>query len=63
MDELYSLKVLFDLESNDFIFSEQDVIMDELNVKSITRAKSESELVSYRVKPNLPVLGQKYGKN
>ena len=37
--------------------------MDELNVKSITRAKSESELVSYRVKPNLPVLGQKYGKD
>tara|TARA_B000000475_G_scaffold265019_1_gene253139 strand:- start:2790 stop:6089 length:3300 start_codon:yes stop_codon:yes gene_type:complete len=50
-------------EIADFIFSEQDVIMDELNVKSITRAKSESELVSYRVKPNLPVLGQKYGKD
>ena len=50
-------------EIADFIFSEQDVIMDELNVKSITRAKSESELVSYRIKPNLPVLGQKYGKD
>ena len=50
-------------EIADFIISEQDVIMDELNVKSITRAKSESDLVSYRVKPNLPVLGQKYGKD
>ena len=50
-------------EIADFIISEQDVVMDELNVKSITRAKSESDLVSYRVKPNLPVLGQKYGKD
>jgi len=50
-------------EIADFIISEQDVVMDELNVKSISRAKSESDLVSYRVKPNLPVLGQKYGKD
>ena len=46
-----------------FIIQEQDVVMDELNVKSILRAKSESDLVSFRVKPNLPVLGQKYGKD
>jgi len=37
--------------------------MDELNVKSLARAKSESELISHRVKPNLPMLGQKYGKD
>ena len=50
-------------EIAEFIFSEQDVVMDELNVKSLVRAKSESDIVSYRVKPNLPVLGQKYGKD
>ena len=37
--------------------------MDELNVKSLARAKSESDLISYRIKPNLPMLGQKYGKD
>jgi isoleucyl-tRNA synthetase len=50
-------------EIADFIFSEEDLIMDELNVKSIARADSESDLISYKVKPNLPVLGQKYGKD
>ena len=50
-------------EISDFIFSQQDVIMDELNVKSLARAKSESDLISYRIKPNLPLLGQKYGKD
>ena len=50
-------------EISDFIFSEQDVVMDELNVKSLARAKSESDLISYRIKPNLPMLGQKYGKD
>ena len=50
-------------EISDFIFSEQDVVMDELNVKSLARAKSESELISHRLKPNLPMLGQKYGKD
>ena len=50
-------------EISDFIFSEQDVVMDELNVKSLARAKSESDLISYRIKPNLPLLGQKYGKD
>ena len=56
----------FSVEENsisEFIFSEKDVIMDELNVKSINRAKSESELINYKIKPNLPLLGQKYGKD
>ena len=50
-------------EISDFIFSEQDVVMDELNVKILARANSESDLISYKVKPNLPLLGQKYGKD
>ena len=47
----------------DFIMLEKDVIMEELNVKSIQRSDSESEIVLYKVKPNLPVLGQKYGSD
>ncbi|MEA1881763.1 MAG: isoleucine--tRNA ligase [Candidatus Marinimicrobia bacterium] len=46
----------------DFIFNQQNVVLDELNVKSLYRAKSESELIRYNIKPNLPVLGQKFGK-
>jgi len=39
-----------------------DVIADELNVKSITRAEHLDELVHYSYKPNLKTLGPKYGK-
>ena len=46
----------------EFILSEKNVVMDELNIKAIDRAKSESELIRYKIKPNLPILGQKYGK-
>ena len=46
----------------DFIFNQQSVVLDELNIKAITRAEVESELIRYKVKPNLPLLGQKFGK-
>ncbi len=46
----------------DFIFDQQSVVLDELNIKTITRAEVESELIRYKVKPNLPLLGQKFGK-
>ena len=36
--------------------------MDELNVKALRRTDEESDLIKYIVKPNLPLLGQKYGK-
>ena len=37
-------------------------ILDELNVKSLTFIANDAELVSYRIKPNLPRLGKRYGK-
>ena len=37
-------------------------ILDELNVKSIELLARDAELVSYRIKPNLPLLGKRYGK-
>ncbi|MEZ6051860.1 MAG: class I tRNA ligase family protein [Planctomycetaceae bacterium] len=39
-----------------------DIIADELNVKTVTRAEHLDELVSYAYKPNLKTLGPKYGK-
>ncbi|MDD5601127.1 MAG: DUF5915 domain-containing protein, partial [Actinomycetota bacterium] len=38
-----------------------DIIMSELNVKKIRFAGTIDELVSYEIKPNLPLLGKKYG--
>ena len=46
----------------DFIFEQQNVVLDELNVKSLHHAESESDLIRYIIKPNLPLLGKKFGK-
>jgi len=46
----------------DFIFEQQNVILDELNVKSLHHVESESDLIRYLIKPNLPLLGKKFGK-
>jgi isoleucyl-tRNA synthetase len=58
-------KVLFAIEDNDiakFFFENKDIILDELNVKSINRITEEDDLINYKIKPNLRTLGQKYGK-
>lgn len=47
----------------EFILSHQDVILDELNVKSIVHEPDTADLIDYQVKPNLAKLGQKYGKD
>ncbi|HEY7672561.1 MAG TPA: isoleucine--tRNA ligase [Gammaproteobacteria bacterium] len=39
-----------------------DQILDELNIKAIELIARDAKLVSYRIKPNLPVLGKRYGK-
>src|SRR5690606_31012838 len=39
-----------------------DQILEELNVKSVELLARDAELVSYRIKPNLPLLGKRYGK-
>jgi isoleucyl-tRNA synthetase len=41
-------------------YSEQ--IRDELNVKAVEIIPRDAGLVTYRIKPNLPVLGKRYGK-
>jgi len=40
----------------------QALIQDELNVKAIELIPRDAELVTYRIKPNLPVVGKRYGK-
>jgi len=37
-------------------------VLEELNIKSIELIPRDAELVSYRIKPNLPVVGKRYGK-
>ena len=38
----------------------EDQILDELNVKKIVPVADASDIVSFRIQPNLPVLGPKY---
>jgi isoleucyl-tRNA synthetase len=40
----------------------QDQILEELNVRALELAAADAELVSYRLKPNLPKVGKKHGK-
>jgi isoleucyl-tRNA synthetase len=40
----------------------EDQILEELNVKTVELIPRDAELVSYRIKPNLPVVGKRYGK-
>ena len=37
-------------------------ILEELNVKTLEGIAQDAELVSYRIKPNLPRIGKRYGK-
>ncbi|MDP2954031.1 MAG: DUF5915 domain-containing protein, partial [Chloroflexota bacterium] len=37
-------------------------VMEELNVKGLEPLEDEAQVMSYEVKPNLPLLGPKYGK-
>lgn len=39
-----------------------DQVLDELNIKHLALVEDPAELVSYVIKPNLPVLGPKLGK-
>ncbi|MDB4866515.1 MAG: isoleucine-tRNA ligase [Cohnella sp.] len=41
----------------------EDIVMDEINVKRITRVSDDSGFVSFTLKLNLKIGGKKYGKN
>lgn len=40
----------------------RDQILEELNVKDLEFIARDAELVAYRIKPNLPRIGKRYGK-
>ena len=40
----------------------QQQILEELNVKTLEGIAQDAELVSYRIKPNLPRIGKRFGK-
>jgi isoleucyl-tRNA synthetase len=46
----------------DDIRATQDIILDEINVKSITYVSDESGIVRKKAKPNFKTLGPKFGK-
>jgi len=58
-------KVSYAIENDriaSFFEDNKEIILDELNVKSVERITDADELISYKIKPNLRTLGQKYGK-
>jgi isoleucyl-tRNA synthetase len=46
----------------DAVERHRDQILEELNVKDLERVAGDAALVSYRLKPNLPRIGKRYGK-
>ncbi len=52
-------------ESTDNLALERftSTIAEELNVKTVKLLEEGTNLISYNLKPNLPTLGRKYGKN
>ena len=49
-------------EAEDIIQRHEAQILEELNVKAVEILAPDAELVSYRVKPNLPRIGKRFGK-
>ena len=40
----------------------QDQLLEELNIKAVEFIARDADIVSYRIKPNLPILGKTHGK-
>ncbi len=51
-----------DAEAQEALLRFAGQLAEELNVKAVALLEEGTEIVSYRVRPNLPVLGKKYGK-
>ena len=45
-----------------FVVRHEPQILEELNVKGVEMLAPDAELVSYRIKPNLPRIGKRYGR-
>ena len=51
-----------DEEGSDAIRRHAEQIREELNVKQVDVLPRDAKLITYRIKPNLPVVGKRYGK-
>ena len=51
-----------DEKSAAYIRRHETQILEELNVKAVEMVAPDAELVSYRIKPNLPRIGKRFGK-
>jgi isoleucyl-tRNA synthetase len=62
---LSSVKIYFDknIKNTEACIHFKDLILEELNVKDLEILESQEELVSYDIKPNLKLLGPKYGSD
>ena len=51
-----------DAASAAFVARHETQILEELNVKAVEMLAPDTELVSYRIKPNLPRIGKRFGR-
>ena len=51
-----------DEASGVYVARHEAQILEELNVKAVEMLAADAELLSYRVKPNLPRIGKRFGK-
>jgi isoleucyl-tRNA synthetase len=51
-----------DEEASRAVLRQSEQIREELNVKSVVVLPRDAKFVTYRIKPNLPVVGKRYGK-
>ena len=59
---LATMSVRVPSESLRFVDSMRDIILEELNVRELRIAGEDEEFLTYTVRPNLPVLGPRFGK-
>ena len=60
---LAELAVYADDNIQNITKNNQNEILEELNIKTLKFVVNESDLVQYKVKPDFPTLGKKYGKD
>ncbi|HJR70722.1 MAG TPA: isoleucine--tRNA ligase [Gammaproteobacteria bacterium] len=51
-----------DAAAEEAVRRHEEQILDELNVKRLELIARDASLVTYRIKPNLPVIGKRHGK-
>ena len=51
-----------DEEASRAVLRHSEQLREELNVKSVVVLPRDAKFVTYRIKPNLPVVGKRYGK-